>query len=200
MSKHQLRLALYGLLMGLMAVAAGCNPTTGRDYYANYYSEQVDTYPRSLLTYDTGLRMWKFNDPDFNLRVSLEEGKDYAFNIQLTNTSNGALVIDWNRFMYVDVNGDTHHVIHDGVSYLDPVAKQTPSVIPAGGVLNDLVQPARLVKEDGAIRLAPLTKDDTATWGDWPQDATLMMPIHTVDGEEVYRMQLDLSSGGPWMD
>lgn len=186
------------LILACLVIAAGCSPTEGRNYYANYYTQQMDRYPNSLLTYDTGLRMWKFEDPDFSLRVSLEEGKDYAFNIKLINKSEGALVIDWNRFMYVDVNGDTHHVIHDGVSYWDPVAKQTPSVIPAGGTLDDLVQPARLTQRNGSVRLAPLTADDTATWGAWPQDATLMMPIHTVDGEEVYRMQLDLSSGGPW--
>ena len=191
-------LTLFCLIIGLSALTAGCNPNMGRSYYANYYTEQMDRYPNTLMTYDTGLRMWTFDDPDFSLKVSLEEGKDYAFNIQLINKSDGALVIDWNRFMYVDVNGNTHHVIHDGVNYWDPVARQTPTVVPAGGSLDDLIQPARLTERDGAVRLAPLTADDTATWGAWPQSATLMMPVHSVDGEEVFKMQLDMSSGGPW--
>jgi len=187
------RATTFCLLIAAAMALSACGGQAARDYYADYYTQQLDTYPNTMLTYDTGLSQWSFNDDVFDVTITLEEDQDYSFNIVLHNTSDGPLVIDWNRVFYVDINGQTHHAIHNGVDYFSPMAAQHPTVLAAGATLRDLARPANLVHEDGVVRFAPPSGNDIAAWGDWPAEVTLLIPVHSEFGEKVYRFPLDVS-------
>lgn len=186
---------LAALLLLACAALAGCQYSQAqRNYYAGLYPQELDNYPNSLLTYDTGLSQWTFNNQDVNVKLDLEQGKDDDFGLRLTNNTDRPVTILWNRVVYKDVNGDQHHVIHHGVNYWDLLSTQAPTQVPAGGSLDDLLQPARLVWRDGGPRFAPLQKDDTPMPGVWGQEARLAVPMIVNGVTKVYRFALDLSS------
>jgi hypothetical protein len=57
------------------------------------------------------------------------------------NKSSSPAKIDWNLAAYVDADGASHKVMHEGVKFTDRSNVQPPTVIPPGASAGDLVYP-----------------------------------------------------------
>ena len=64
---------------------------------------------------------------------------------RLTNRASGPLVIDWERATYIDLSGNKHRVIHQGVPLAEKDKKQKPTHLEAGASVDEMVYPADLV-------------------------------------------------------
>jgi hypothetical protein len=65
--------------------------------------------------------------------------KQIAFGIW--NKTDNPIKLDWNQVSFIDINGDSHKVIHEGVKYMDKNNSMPPSVIPPTAKLKDIVFP-----------------------------------------------------------
>jgi hypothetical protein len=66
----------------------------------------------------------------------------HAISVLLTNTSPGALQVDWEQSAFVDPSGRAQRFIHRGVQLNQLTAPMPPSTIAAGGTLSDFIFPA----------------------------------------------------------
>ena len=65
---------------------------------------------------------------------------DIAFLIG--NKTRGPMRILWDEATFIDEQGNSHRLIHAGTGYEDRNAVHPPTVIAAGGALNDFIHPA----------------------------------------------------------
>jgi hypothetical protein len=63
----------------------------------------------------------------------------------LRNKTDNPISIDWNQVSYIDLAGDSHKVMHEGVKYITRSEPQAPSVIPPTANLKDIVFPVDYV-------------------------------------------------------
>jgi hypothetical protein len=69
-------------------------------------------------------------------------GPDVQLGFDLLNKSDSSMKVVWDEAAYVDIGGQTHRVIHNGVKLAERNSPQPPSVIPSKGRLNDMVYPS----------------------------------------------------------
>lgn len=81
-----------------------------------------------------------FQAEDQLLRI-IWNGPDVQLGFDLLNKADIPVKVVWDEAAYVDIGGQTHRVIHDGVKLTDRNSPQPPSVIPSKGRLNDMVYP-----------------------------------------------------------
>jgi len=60
----------------------------------------------------------------------------------LENRTDHSIKIVWDEASYVDVEGVSHRVIHEGVKYADRNASQPPTVVVRKGSVTDIVVPS----------------------------------------------------------
>lgn len=88
------------------------------------------------------------------------------FNFDLTNRGNNSIRVIWNEAAFVDSDGLTSRVMHEGVRYAARNESQPPSVIPRGGRIADVVIPTdRVVQTSGDWGSQPLVQPSTASMG-----------------------------------
>lgn len=83
-----------------------------------------------------------FSDDLFDVRFG-PVGKQIGFTI--LNKGSSPAKIDWNQAAFVDIAGDSHKVMHDGVKIVDRANAQAPTVIPPGASIRDFVYPTDYV-------------------------------------------------------
>ena len=59
----------------------------------------------------------------------------------LRNKTDNPISLDWNQVSYIDITGDSHKVMHEGVKYISRSESQPASVIPPTAKLTDIVFP-----------------------------------------------------------
>lgn len=64
------------------------------------------------------------------------------FEFVLQNKSDHTMKVIWNEAAFVDSNGGTHPVMHQGVKFSDKNNPMPPSVVISGGNLSDLIYPS----------------------------------------------------------
>ena len=82
-----------------------------------------------------------FQAEDQLLRI-IWNGPDVQLGFDLLNKTDIPIKVVWDETAYVDIGGQTHRVIHNGVKLADRNSPQPPSVIPSKGRLNDIVYPS----------------------------------------------------------
>jgi len=184
--------------LAVVLLLAGCGGGAAVDYYQG---EELRNQARSLefqLDYDQDSNAFVFDEQGFVLRLSVYPDRAYHLGMELDNQTDRPITIYWNGIEYLDLRGNPHSMIHDGVHYLDPVSRQRPTVIPPDGDYSDLLRPADRQEQDGALRLVKVGHPTgSADFGD---DLILVIPMK-VEGElRSYRFHLpvgDLLSAGP---
>ena len=179
-------------MLALLGGLLGCGGEQAVQYYAD---EQERNEMRSMhyqLTYNQGENFFYFNEGPFKVRFSVFPDRAYHFQIDMTNTTGEPMVVYWNRGEYVDLLGNPHSIIHDGVNYLDPVGSQKPTMIPVGRVYSDLLRPADRETVDGAQRFARI-KDPSpgASYGDY---VVLVLPMKVEGQFRSYRFSLPVGA------
>lgn len=178
--------------LAILALTAACGGEQAVDYYRNYSTEMMDTWPQSQITYNQGYNQFEYSDEGMQLAFSLNETEDYAFQFSLVNNSGGPVTIFWNQSAFVDINNVVHHVIHQTTTYGALVSSQRPTTIPAGASYSDLIQPAQEANRDGGPRFLPLTSMQLSN-GSWGQRVTLLLQMN-VDGQNrTHRFTFDLT-------
>lgn len=77
---------------------------------------------------------------DKNIRVSFTISKR-AIQFHLENQTEEPIKLDWNQVSYIDVLGESHRVMHEGVKYTDKDKHQPPTIIPPTAKASDSVFP-----------------------------------------------------------
>lgn len=66
----------------------------------------------------------------------------------LTNKTDHSIKIMWDEGAYVDINGESHRIIHEGVKYIDAANMQPPSTVIRKGFISDSIIPADYIYFD----------------------------------------------------
>lgn len=69
----------------------------------------------------------------------------------LRNKTQEPQSINWDEVSFIDLSGTAHRVLHQGVKLVDRDKPQSPSVIPPGAKINDLVEPSDAVRFSSTI-------------------------------------------------
>jgi hypothetical protein len=103
-------------------------------YEAKYTLAMVKPRPSDNLAFeDDGLIILFAPDP-----------KDMAFGLK--NKTDHAMHVDWNQAALVDPSGKSHQVIHQGIKFSEKASPKTPTVIPPGARIEDMVMSADSVR------------------------------------------------------
>lgn len=190
--KSATRIACLLLLSAMLSSLAACGGgPSALNYYRTETTEMMDLYPAANLTYATGMSRWSFSDQNLGIRFSIEPGREYGFALLLENKTEEPVMIGWGETFYINTAGRRYHMIHDGVPFWSPAKSNRPTTVKPGQTISNLLQPARLVKQDGAWRLAPLTSGEIAQ-GDYPNTVTILMPIRVLGQVRVHRFDFDI--------
>lgn len=84
----------------------------------------------------------------------------------LSNKTQEPQSINWDEVSFIDLNGTAHRVLHQGVKFVDRDKPQSPTVIPPGAKINDLVALSDGVRFNSSIN-------------DWERDP-LLPPSQTI--------------------
>jgi hypothetical protein len=84
-----------------------------------------------------------FKDDDISILFAAEP-KDMAFGVK--NKTDHAMHVDWNQVALVDPSGKSHQVIHQGIKFSEKDSSKTPTVIPPGARIEDMVMSADSVR------------------------------------------------------
>ena len=122
-----------------LAVESNQEPQTyevrfyGGEYQVNYVPVLVAPKPSDDLKYeDEAIEIqWVFNK------------RQLAF--ALRNKTDLPIKLDWNQISYIDISGDAHKVMHQGVRYITRDEPQSPSFIPPTARLKDFIFPTDYV-------------------------------------------------------
>jgi len=128
----------------LSALVAGC--ASARAQYDIGLSEVQTTF-RAAGKYGEPV-IKRVGDPgvDHNVYVDGVLGfgwflSPYRLSFLLANHTDRSIRIIWDEAAYVDANGVSHRVIHEGVKYIDRSASQPPSVVPPNSEIHDSIIP-----------------------------------------------------------
>lgn len=91
---------------------------------------------------DTGVTRYSFED---QLVRVLWLPTDTRLHFTLTNKTDYSIKIVWNDAVFVDPQGKSGAVMHEGVKYTDCSSSKTPSVVVRHGSTDDVVLPCGLV-------------------------------------------------------
>lgn len=190
------RCLLPVVLLPISLLAACAGGPSAVNYYRDYSSEQLDLYPQAAMTYGTGLNQWTFNGKDLDVRWRIDTNREYGFELRLTNNTDQPVWIGWGETFYVNAAGKRFHMIHQGVPFWTPAKDNRPTQVAPGQTISDLLQPARLVKQDGVWRLAPLTRRENNE-DDYPDVLTILMPLRVKGLVRVHRFDFDIADLEP---
>ncbi len=187
-----LRLVCLLLLTVLLSSLAACGGgPSAVNYYRDESTQMMDLYPQASITYATGLNNWSFSNQNLGIKFSIETDREYGFALTLVNKTSEPVVIGWGETFYINTAGRRYHMIHNGVPFWSPARDNRPTTVQPGQMISDVLQPARLVKQDGAWRLAPLTSGQIAQ-GDYPDTITILMPMRVLGVVQVHRFDFDI--------
>jgi len=184
-----------------LALLAGCALPPAAEYSAADYYADEDLMNRARSfhyqdTYNVYDNEFMFDRDQLSVKFSVYPDTDYHFGLTLSNDTDQPLVIDWNRIEYIDIKGQPHSVIHQGINYLDPVSAQTPTTVPPRGTITDLLQPTDRRQINGVWRLAPLNPPDPKV--EYYEDmVTIVMPIKALGVFRDYRFTLSIGQAMP---
>jgi len=129
------------------------------DFDVKWFKEHsyYDSHTIFSLTQPTPNKELSFEDAAIaiNFTVANEE-----LDFTLSNKTPEPQTINWDEVSFVDLSGTAHRVLHQGVKLIDRDKPQSPTVIPPGAKINDLIAPS------DAVRFSSLIND-------WQRDPLL---------------------------
>ena len=102
-------------------------------FAANGFTKFIKMYPTHKLECLSGLHDDKF---DFHF-----QNEKQTMDFSIYNKTQDSYMILWDRVAFIDVNGYTHRVIHNGVKFAEKSNQQVPSILPPNGKIQDSLIP-----------------------------------------------------------
>ena len=121
---------------------------------------------------------WKlFSDENISVMFMFPRGSlGYeGIHFHISNKSEHAIAIDWNRSSIISPSGQVSNVIHEGVKFISAGTTLPPTTLPPGGSLLDHVVPTRNIHYSSSVG--------------W-----LVLPMHIKQGDQ-FGMYLALEVG-----
>lgn len=116
------------------------------------------------------------------------------FNFVLKNVSDNTLKVVWNEAVFVDVDGSTSKVMHEGIKYSQREADQPASTIIKGAKLEDLAAPTdKVYYSDVLKKWISKSLYENASQKLEGQTIKLMLPIQVKDVVNEYVFEFTLS-------
>ncbi len=177
------------LLMLLLLVSVAACGQGATLYYENESTGMRDTYPESLLTYNTGLAKWSYQDPGLAIHLSVSGGQENQLAIEVVNRGDRPVEIVWLASGFRDSLGRRWRLVHEGVPYWSLAQEMRPTVVAPGQRLTDVLRPARIVHRDGGPRLAPPTNQQLTSG--WSDEVALRLAVNYGDAKRIYTLRFD---------
>lgn len=96
---------------------------------------------------EDNLSKYQYED---NVLSILWYGTEEQFIFSLKNKSQNSLKIVWDDAAFVNNKNESSKIIHQGIKYIDANKPQSPTIIPKGAEINDLIAPTdRIAYYDG---------------------------------------------------
>ncbi len=129
---------------------------------------------------------------DFSFSVSKRQ-----FSFVLKNKTDEPMDIDWNKVSFVDIGGESHKVMHEGVKYIARNESLAPTTVPPSAKLQDIVFPADYVYysegEYGGWRELALFPDGEKALALKGQTFTIFMPVRVNGAVKNYSFKFKIS-------
>jgi hypothetical protein len=179
------RIICWTLALGLLAGCGGAPAT------ANHQKDALEKGTAPALAFDGDFNEGCFSDDYLDISLRLNNDDTTAFELDLTNKTGAPLVVHWDQVVFLDASGNRQYMVHQGVAYYDPQDKLIPTSLPPQASLRDMLGPAKLVKEDGTILLAPLSgRQDPSRSLD--QRLRIDLPLEIYGRVNLYRFRFHL--------
>jgi hypothetical protein len=107
-----------------------------------YLGGEIDTTFRLQLTKPIESESLSVEDANIAILFSLA---NTSVGFALQNKTDGPIKIDWNQVSFIDPQGTSHNVTHEGVKYTDANSSKPPTVIPPTAKAVDSIVPADYV-------------------------------------------------------
>ncbi len=104
-----------------------------------YKGGEIDTTFRLQLTKPTESESLSVEDANIAIVFSLAST---SVGFALQNKTDGPIKIDWNQVSFIDPQGTSHSVTHEGVKYTDANSSKPPTVVPPTAKVVDSIVPA----------------------------------------------------------
>lgn len=146
-------------------------------------------YGNTTIVEDEGKTKYSYEDNFISIIIF---GTSTKFYFTLKNVSNNSLKLLWDEAVYVDYNGSTSRVMHNGIKYSEREASQAASTIIRGATLEDIVCPTANVywdeyRKDWDLHLMYPDKVSLET-----KQVQLMLPIQIKDVVNEYIFVFDI--------
>ena len=106
------------------------------------------------LTKPSVSRTLEHEDAVLKVSFALPGNRHLAFNLR--NKTEQPIKLDWNQVSYVDPDGKSHKVVHEGVRFIERDRAQPSATIPPGAFLEDFVYPSDAVTMVGGQWMTPM--------------------------------------------
>ncbi|MCR5362042.1 MAG: leucine-rich repeat domain-containing protein [Bacteroidales bacterium] len=181
----------------LSALFEGCESSYDSVYYVKYYfpvlkkvmrtNNPENRYSGVSEVEDESVKRYKFEDDIISVTIS---GLPSNFSFVLRNKTENSLKIIWDEAVFVDFNGNTSKVMHNGVKYAERENAQMPTTIITGAQVSDNITPNVFVKS---------TNSGWIAYDNYPKDASLegstikiMLPIQIKNQINEYIFEFSL--------
>lgn len=104
-----------------------------------YKGGEIDTTYRLRLTKPAESPSLSAEDANITIAFSLT---NTSVGLALQNKTDGPIKIDWNQVSFIDPEGTSHNVTHEGVKYTDANSTKPPTVVPPTARVVDSIVPA----------------------------------------------------------
>lgn len=125
-----------------------------------------------------------FEDPVLYIRWQISNTQ---FSFTLKNKSRVPMTIHWDDAYYINPQGDTLRVIHDGIDFARKDSLQGPTILAIGAFLDDFLIPAQHISEDvqnfSSWKINHLFYDKRNSVGD---KVSIMLPVEPLCKEPYY--------------
>lgn len=146
-------------------------------------------YGNTTIVEDEGKTKYSYEDNFISIIIF---GTSTKFYFTLKNVSNNSLKLLWDEAVYVDYNGNTSRVMHNGIKYSEREASLAASTIIRGATLEDIVCPTANVywdeyRKDWDLLMMYPDKVSLET-----KQVQLMLPIQIKDVVNEYIFVFDI--------
>lgn len=148
------------------------------EYLASYDVKLQKSTPPNSLT---------FVDQDIAVRFNISKEQ---IGFALSNKTTEPIKIDWDQVSYIDIDGESHKVIHSGIRLMDRANPQSPTIIPPSAKITDMVYPSGYVYYEkgryGGWREMPIFPDAPSALKYKGQSFGVFLPIEVKGKVENY--------------
>ncbi len=106
-------------------------------------------YGETIAINDSSVTKYRYTDNVIDI-IIFAENKYFSFNLK--NNSKSSIKVVWDEAAFIDHNGETSKVMHNGIKYSERESSQPASVIIKGAKLDDVAIPTKCVSYSNSLK------------------------------------------------